>query len=116
MRKHIGRFWKELSAKIKIGKTKESHEAFENAIMYNPNDAYAHNNLADYYINLVEPELALQYALKSIELNAKLYEAMGFAAIAYKMLGDEKNAEKYCKMYCVNGGNGNVLRARLEAV
>ena len=109
--------WSNLGASyVQIGKAKEAYDAFKNAIMYNPNDAYVHNNLADYYIRMVEPELALQYALKSIELNAKLYEAMGYAAIAYKMLGDEQNAEKYCKMYCVNGGNGNGLRARLEAV
>ena len=43
-----------------------------------------------------------------------MYQSMGAAAMAYKMLGDEANAEKYRIMYSTNGGDGKSLKAVLE--
>lgn len=99
-----------------LGREKDAYMAYSNAIMYNPQDAYAHNNMAFCLIDTNEPERALKYALKAIQYNANLSEAMEAAAIAYKMLGDYLNMEKYCKMYGMNGGNIQKLRCHLDAI
>ena len=109
--------WSNLGLRYKeMGKMNEAYDAYSNAILYNPEDAYAYNNMANFFIDVVEPQAALAYALKSIELNANVYQAMGAASIAFKMLGDEENAEKYCKMYGMNGGNMGALRQKLATI
>ena len=108
------RAWSNLGLRyMKQGKTGEAHDAYANAILYDAENAYAYNNMASYYVRTGEPEQALTYALKALELDGKVYQAMSAAAVAYKMLGDEENMEKYCKMYGVNGGNAKELRATL---
>lgn len=62
-----------------------------------------------------EPENALKNAQKAIGLNSRLYQAMSAAAVACKQLGDDENAEKYCRMYGVNGGDAAQLRKTLES-
>ncbi|MBQ8514426.1 MAG: tetratricopeptide repeat protein [Ruminococcus sp.] len=93
-----------------MGKGQEAFRAFQNAVTHDPNNAYAHNNIASCYMKNGETEAALKSALRAIELNSKLYQAMGAASMAYKLLGDEENAEKYCRMYGSNGGNAAQLR------
>ncbi len=87
-----------------------AYEAFANAIRFDPQNAKAHNNLANWYIHTGDMEQALRYALKALELNETLYQAMGAASIAYKALGDEEAAEKYCRLYGTYGGNEQNLR------
>lgn len=92
------------------GKGDDAFRAFRNAVTHDPDNAYAHNNIASCYVKNGEAEAALESALRAIQLYSKLYQAMGAASIAYKMLGDEENAEKYCRMYGSNGGNAAQLR------
>lgn len=98
------------------GRAKDAQECYRNAVYYDPEYAYGYNNLAAYYIKTGEPQAALENALKALEINSEVYQAMSAAAFAYKMLGDIKNAEKYCNMYGVNGGDANGLRSQLETV
>lgn len=98
------------------GNSQEALKAYQNAVLHDENNAYAYNNLAVYYIKKGFPQDALTYALRAIEINSKVYQALSAASLAYKMLGDGENAEKYCKMYGVNGGNIKDLRATLENV
>lgn len=100
----------------KIGKVQEAYMAYSNAIMMDSQNEYAYNNMAFYLIDVNDPQQALTYAFKAIELNANFANAMQAIAIAYKMLGDDENSEKYCKMYGMNGGNVAVLRKYLEEV
>ena len=97
-----------------LGRGSDSLEAYQNSIRYDPTNDFAYNNLASYYIRNGEPEKGLECALKGLELNSKMYQSMGAAAMAYKMLGDEANAEKYRIMYSTNGGDGKSLKAVLE--
>lgn len=106
--------WSNLGLRYKeAGKIKEAYEAYSKAILYEPKNAYAYNNMASFFLDVAEPEAALEYAQKSIELNSNVYQAMSAAAIACKLLGDDENAEKYCKMYGMNGGNMSALRQKL---
>ena len=109
------RAWSNLGLRyMYLGKNREAHDAYANAILYDSQNAYAYNNMATFYVRTGEPQQALDYALKALELNATVYQAMSAAAMAYKMLGDEENAEKYCRMYGTNGGNAKELRATME--
>lgn len=90
--------------------------AYGNALMYNPDNGCAYCNLGDYYLRVGEPQKALDNALKALRIKPSLYQAMSLVAIAYKMLGDEENAEKYCKMYGANGGSAWKLREELQKI
>lgn len=98
----------------RMGKAEEAFRAYREAVAYNPQHAAAYCNIANYYVTKAEPENAIEYALKSIELDSKMYQAMSAAAMAYKMLGDEEKCEKYCRMYGANGGDAVSLRQTLD--
>lgn len=100
----------------RLGRAEDSYRAYREAVTYNPGHAAAYNNIAAYFVNKAEAEPALENALKAIELDSRLYQAMGAAAMAYKMMGDYENAEKYCRMYGVNGGNASELHSSLERI
>lgn len=111
------RAWSNMGLRyMELGKSKEAEEAYSNAILYDSKNPFAYNNLGVYYIRMGEAQPALDNALMALELNSTMYQAMGTAALAYKMLGDDVSAEKYCKMYGINGGNATNLKARLAAM
>ena len=111
------RAWSNLGLRyVEMGRDEEAFQAYSNAILYDSRNPYAYNNMAVYYVNTGEAELALENALKALELNSRLYQAMSAAAMAYKMLGDDVNAEKYCKMYGTNGGNYRELKGVLDTL
>ena len=111
------RAWSNMGLRyMAIGKMQEAFDAYSNAIKYEPTNAMAYTNMASFLVKAGEPKAGLGYALKALELNSSVYQAMSWAATAYKMLGDDANAEKYCKMYGVNGGNAKDLRRLLETM
>lgn len=97
-----------------LGRAEDSYRAYRESVRYDPDNAYAYNNIAVYHLRRGEPEQAIVNAEKAIQLNSKLYQAMSAAALAYKQLGDDENAEKYCCMYGMNGGDAAKLRKTLE--
>lgn len=99
-----------------MGRTQEAYNAYYSAVTYNPEYPYAYNNMAHFLLKANDPEGSIYYGLKALELNSKMYQAMSALALAYKMLDDEENAEKYYKMYVLNGGNGENLRALLNSI
>lgn len=107
---HLGLYYK------RMGRMDEAYEAYTNALRYNPQNACAHNNMACFFIQMNKPEEALSHALKAIELDKEVYQAMSAAAIAYQMLGDEENAGLYFEMYGIHGGKMPLLKKRLDEV
>lgn len=101
---------------VSLGKMQEAFDSYSNAIRHNPENEMAYSNMASFLLRVGEPQEALQHALKALELNGKLYQAMSAASMAYKMLGDDEKSEKFCKMYGVNGGNAKELRSILETM
>jgi len=101
---------------ITLGDEKAAFNAYSNAILYDSANPYAHVNMAVYYIDTKQPQSALEHALKAFELNANLPQAMSAAAVAYKMLDDDKNTEKFCQLYQMNGGNLEGLLYRLNMI
>lgn len=96
------------------GRQEDALRAYKEAVSNDPKNQYAQTNLGGLYLRMGETDAALECVLKALEIDPKFYQAMGIAATAYKLMGDDKNAEKYCSMYGVNGGKSAVLREQLK--
>ena len=101
---------------VGLGMAREAYFAYTNAIRYNPEDVEGHHNLAVFFLKEGEPKKALEHALETISLNANMADSMYVASVAYKMLGDDENARKYCIMYGLNGGEVMVLKKKLASL
>ena len=105
-----------------LGRYDESMNYFEKAITYNPRYAHALNNLASVYGTLGQQEqrlmnsdpanfathqqkaanhfqTAIVYFLKSIDADPEFGEPYRLAAMTYRNLGDNINADRYDRMY-----------------
>lgn len=98
------------------GDSAKCENAYLNAIRCNPKNPFAYNNIAALYFSRGDAEKTLEYALRAIELKPDMYQAMSAASLAYKMLSDYENSEKYFKLYSINGGDSDSLKKALEAV
>ena len=81
------------------GRAAEAKYALNQALLYNPENAYAYCNLANVLYRNGEFEAAKNMGLKSLQLNNQLSSSASITALAYASLGDEENARKYCKLY-----------------
>lgn len=96
-----------------IGKNDEALRCYREAVHHDPSNPYAHCNLGNLYLMRADYQLALEHALKSLDAEPKIKQSMGLAAIAYKRLGNDEYAEKYCIMYGKHGGNVKELKGIL---
>ncbi|MBQ2802604.1 MAG: tetratricopeptide repeat protein [Lachnospiraceae bacterium] len=99
-----------------VKRNDKAEEAYKNAIQYDSENPYAYNNIAVYYLNCGQPGIAIEYALKAIVLNDKMYQAMSAAAIGYAFLGEEENAMKYCNMYGRYSKDTKELKSQIETI
>lgn len=93
-----------------IDKNDEALRCYREAVHHDPSNQYAHCNLGNLYLQKGDYQSALEHALKSLEAEPKIKQSMSLAAICYGRLGDNENAEKYCKMYGKYGGDVEGLR------
>lgn len=114
------RAWSNLGiAYTHIKRTDLAEQAYLNAITYDRNNAFAHNNMAVFYVDNGEPEKGLERALEALRLNNRLYQAMSAAAMCYAHMGNREEAYKYCKMYRANGGSvkdADALKEKVDSI
>lgn len=91
------------------GRGADAKYALSQAILYNPENAYAYCNLANVLYRNGEFEEARNMGLKSFQLNNQLSEAASVTALAYACLGDEENARKFCKIYGTSENSKNLI-------
>ncbi len=94
----------------------EALEAYKKAVELAPESSSANTRLGSCYIKLSQPEKALEYILKAMELDSDNVLAISLAAVAYKFLGDEETAEKYCTLFGEKGGDASTLRVIVKAI
>lgn len=99
-----------------VNRTDKAGDAYRNALAYDMQNPYAYNNMAIWCLNNGQPQEGIDQALKALQLNNKLFQAMGAAALGYAYLGDRANSEKYLKMYGANGGDVEGLKKRIQVV
>lgn len=88
-----------------------AYEAFLKAISLGDVPPAVYTNMACILTDMQEPEEAIKYAEKGLSLNSKISDGYYAMAISYKMLGNEEEAERYCKLLAVNGGNADYVRS-----
>ncbi len=109
------RAWSNLSLIYSdLGRHRDACDALRNAVAYDPDNPYAHCNLAYLYVKNGEAEKALESAHRAMALNPRLAPAMSAASVAYAMLGDKSNSERYFALYGANGGDAEALRDTLS--
>lgn len=109
--------WSNLGwAYLKMGNTVDAKEALLKALSYDSENPLAYNNMATFYFKTAEPELALEYAKKTMEMAPELYQPYSAAAIACKMLGDEENAKRYASEYVNKGGDKKKVEQALAFI
>ncbi len=87
-----------------------AYEAFLKAISLGDVPPVVYTNMACLLADMQEPEEAIEYARKGLSLNSKISDGYYAMAISYKMLGNEEEAERYCKLLALNGGNADYVR------
>lgn len=83
----------------KAGRVFEAKHALNQALLYNPEDPFAHVNLANVLYKNNEFEEAKNLGLKALQLNSRIPAAASVTALCYANLGDAENARKFCHIY-----------------
>ena len=90
--------------------------AYHKAVELAPQSPTANTRLGGCYIKISEPQKALVYLLKALELDPDDMLAISSTAVAYKFLNDSENAEKYCALFGKKGGDASTLRVIVNAI
>lgn len=91
------------------GRSADAKYALRQALLYNPENPYAHVNLANVLYKNGEFEEAKDLGLKAFQLNNQLPAAASITALSYASLGDAENAKKFCKIYGTNENNKDLV-------
>ena len=100
----------------KLGNRKESIKCYEKALTYDPENAFAYNNLAQAYIFECEWSKAIAPALRALEIKANLYQADNALTIAYFALGNLEESKKHFEHAVANGSDGDNLMTLLDSI
>lgn len=91
------------------GQVSDAKYAFNQALLYNPENPYAYCNLANVLYKNGEFEEGKKLGLKAFELNNQIPAIASITALCYASLGDEENARKFCKIYGTNEDNEELI-------
>lgn len=89
-------------------------KAIKTAINCDANDAYEWYNLAQAHFSAYNWEMVISPALRSLELNPKLYESEKLLAVAYFATGDTENSKKYFDRAVLHGADEDKLTYMLH--
>ena len=91
-------------------------EALKKSLLYNPDNAIAHVNMADYYISMGNYEEALKHTQKAISIDNSLANAYSMSATVYAHMGDEYNANKYAKLFIEKKPSDQWIKYRINDI
>jgi len=91
------------------GRVSDAKYALNQALLYNPENPYAHVNLANVLYKNGEFEEAKNLGLKAFQLNNQLPAAASITALCYASLGDAENARKFCQIYGTSENNKDLI-------
>lgn len=100
----------------KLGQSDEAMMCYENAVKYDPDNAYAYNNLAQGYLSDCKWAKVIEPALKALELKANMYQADTALTIAYFALGKTEESTKHFRHAVANGANGDNIMNVLDNI
>ena len=91
------------------GRVADAKYALNQAILYNPENPYAHVNLANVLYKNGEFEEAKNLGIKAFQLNNQIPAAASITALCYASLGDAENARKFCQIYGTAENNKDLI-------
>ncbi|MBQ8632137.1 MAG: tetratricopeptide repeat protein [Lachnospiraceae bacterium] len=91
------------------GRVSDAKYALKQALLYNPENPFAHVNLANVLYKNGEFEEAKNLGLKAFQLNNQLPAAASITALCYASLGDAENAKKFCQIYGTTENNKDLI-------
>ncbi|MBP3593668.1 MAG: tetratricopeptide repeat protein [Lachnospiraceae bacterium] len=91
------------------GRVSDAKYALNQALLYNPENPYAHVNLANVLYKNGEFEEAKNLGLKAFQLNNQIPAAASITALCYASLGDAENARKFCQIYGTTENNKDLV-------
>jgi len=91
------------------GRVADAKYALNQALLYNPENPYAHVNLANVLYKNGEFEEAKNLGLKAFQLNNQIPAAASITALCYASLGDAENARKFCQIYGTTENNKDLV-------
>ena len=100
----------------KLGKIDQSLKCYENAIKYDPDNANAHNNLAQAYMTECRWSDVIAPALRALELKSNMYQADNALTIAYYALGNVDESKKHFEHAVANGAKAENLMRILDSL
>lgn len=100
----------------KLGRNAEAKKCYENAVKYDPTNAFAYNNLAQAYLADCEWAKVIEPALKSLELKSNMYQADTALTVAYFALGNTEESRKHFEHAVANGANGDNIMNVLDNI
>ena len=100
----------------RIGDYGSAMDAYKQAIDINPDNAFAHNNMAVVLIRQSNYEEALQYAERAVNVNHRMPQALKSMAVCHYMLGNTEEYQKYYRQAVSAGSDGDKLKAYLKSL
>ncbi len=98
----------------KTGRSKRAIDYFKRAIIVNPSDATAYNNLANCYLEMAEYDKVIEPATKAAGLNSHMASSYSALAIAFAMLGNDEEMERALERAVALGKNRATILNQIE--
>lgn len=102
------------SVQRNAGKLEDAIRSFSYALSLDRTNANAYNNLAQAYFKNYELDLAEEYALKTLEVNAKMHQASALLSVIYAIKGDRENCDKYFHIAVSSGRDPKELQESIQ--
>lgn len=97
-----------------LGRFEEAEESYRRALQVDPKNCFALNNLAGLRFRQGDYEGALDYAEDALEINAKLPQALGVAAVCCGLQGYEEAYTSYYRRAVAAGYDGNKIKTLIK--
>ena len=102
------------SVQRNAGRLEDAIRSFSYALSLDRTNANAYNNLAQAYFKNYELDLAEEYALKTLDVNAKMHQASALLSIIYALKDDRENYDKYFHIAVSSGRDPKELRESIQ--
>ncbi len=98
-----------------MGEYDKALESYNMAIAYDRGHYYAYSNRANCYFKMGEDALAVEDALRALEIKNNGREAAGLLYVLYSLSGDTENRDKYCRIAVSAGASREALDLAVES-
>lgn len=96
--------WDDLgTAYFRLERTDDAIRCYESCLLYDAEYVFAYGNLATvYYLKKRDPQKAITYAERALELKPDLYAVASTLALAWRSVGNEKKSTYYRDLYAAH--------------